>query len=37
MVHLQIGEEIGTLVGQIATGEPGLIPSPVEEPEKVES
>jgi hypothetical protein len=37
MVHLQIGEEIGTLVGQIATGEPSLIPGPVEEPEKVES
>jgi len=37
MVELQIREEIGNLVGQIANGEPSLIPWPVEEPEKVES
>jgi hypothetical protein len=37
MVQLQIGEEIGNLVGQIANGEPSLMPGPVEAPEKVES
>jgi S-adenosylmethionine synthetase len=37
MVELQIREEIRNLVGQIANGEPSLIPSPIEEPEKVES
>src|SRR5271169_3987340 len=37
MVELKIREEIANLVGQIASGEPSLIPSPVEEPEKVES
>jgi hypothetical protein len=37
MVELQIREEVGNLVEQIANGEPSLIPAPVEEPEKVES
>ena len=40
MAQLQITEGIGNLVGQIASDEPSLIPSPVpeiEEPEKVES
>jgi hypothetical protein len=36
MVQLQIREEIGNLVGQIASGEPRM-PWPVEEPGKVES
>jgi hypothetical protein len=37
MAQLQMREEIGYLVGQIANGEPGLISWPLEEPEKIES
>ena len=37
MAQLQIREEIGYLVGQIANGELGLISWPVEEPVKIES
>jgi hypothetical protein len=37
MVEVQIREEIGNLAGQIANGEPSLIPWAVEEPEEVES
>jgi hypothetical protein len=37
MAQLQMREEIGYLVGQIANGESDLISWPVEEPEKIES